>query len=453
MRPMRFAFALLLVSSVARAATPTVAVMPFKDLTGGRGSIGEAIRETVTTDLKDVPGLRVIERANIDRILAEQNLQAMKSDLDALSTVKVGKLLGATLIVAGAYQKAAASVRLTARFVDVETGEIKGTAKVDGAASEFLSLQDRVTVELLRSAGIAAPQVQKFAQRARPKVKSLKTVELYGDAVVETDDHKKQEFLKLALDEDPTFVYASRDLDELEKRLKKYDAASTAAQDKQVRELRERFFRERDPDKRALMAMQVYSGLLTSRRYRTLATECRSVLAGPPPPRPTQPGAVPLDELCAYYLVLSESQLKQGDRVLSDGEAFLRKHTSSIYFKSVEGLMQTVIGQRRKQEEGKSKVAGELAQLDTRQKWDLCRVARVYKFNGQAVEAQRLFRACLEVGLHPRGETLRDLVFEDIELGDWKAARAHADELAHTDDKIFATIRQAIELQIPADLP
>src|SRR5947199_10271609 len=113
---MRALVFLSLLASLARAANPTVAVMPFKDLSGGKGNVGEAIRETVTSDLKDVSGLRVIERGRIDQILSEQNLQANKADLDASSTVKVGKLLGATLIVTGAYQKAAASVRLTARF-------------------------------------------------------------------------------------------------------------------------------------------------------------------------------------------------------------------------------------------------------------------------------------------------------------------------------------------------
>ena len=183
---MKLAFALLLLPSLAWAGpqAPAVAVMPFKDLSGQKGSVGEAIRETVTTDLKDVPGLKVIERAFIDKILAEQHLQANKADLDPMTTVKVGKLLGASLIVTGAYQKAGANVRLTARFVKVETGEITGTAKVDGGASDFLVLQDRVTVELLKSAGIVQKQVQKFASRTRPKLKSLKTVELYGDAVV-----------------------------------------------------------------------------------------------------------------------------------------------------------------------------------------------------------------------------------------------------------------------------
>ena len=52
--------AVVLSSAAAYAATqPAVAVMPFSDLSGGKGKVGEAIRETVTTDLKDVAGLAV----------------------------------------------------------------------------------------------------------------------------------------------------------------------------------------------------------------------------------------------------------------------------------------------------------------------------------------------------------------------------------------------------------
>ena len=115
----------------------TVAVMPFKDLSGGKGQVGEAIRETVTSDLKDT-GLKVVERGNIDKVIAEQNLQAKKNDLGMAESIRVGTLLGATMIVAGAYQRAASQVRVTARFVDVATGEIKGIGegrRLDGRLS------------------------------------------------------------------------------------------------------------------------------------------------------------------------------------------------------------------------------------------------------------------------------------------------------------------------------
>src|SRR4029079_14505487 len=156
----------------------TVAVMPFKDLSGGKGNAGEAIRETVTSDLKDA-GLKVVERGNIDKIIAEQNLQAKKNDLGMAESIRVGTLLRATQIVAGAYQKASSQVRVTARFVDVATGEINGSAKVDGSTSDFLSLQDKITAELCKSAGRGHQEVQHFAKRVRPKVKSFKAIELY----------------------------------------------------------------------------------------------------------------------------------------------------------------------------------------------------------------------------------------------------------------------------------
>ena len=43
--------------------------MPFVDLSGRGNSVGEAIRETVTSDLRAVPGLRVVERARLDEVL------------------------------------------------------------------------------------------------------------------------------------------------------------------------------------------------------------------------------------------------------------------------------------------------------------------------------------------------------------------------------------------------
>ena len=111
-------------------------------------------------------------------------------------------------------------MRLTARFVQVETGEIVGTAKVDGRASDFLRLQDKVTAELLRSAGMAAAHQADRRARSARRSKSMRTLELYGDAVVAQNDEKKVELLKLAVAEDASFTYAATDLAALEKRMK-----------------------------------------------------------------------------------------------------------------------------------------------------------------------------------------------------------------------------------------
>src|SRR6185312_2416447 len=228
------ALGLVLFATTASAAVPTVAVLPFRDLSGAKASVGEAIRETVTSDLKTLGGVRVVERAELDRVLGEQHLQA--TEVDPATAAKVGKMLGATLIAVGAYQQSASDVRLTARFVQVETGEVVGTAKVDGHAAEFLKLQDKVTAELLRSAGMQS-HIKKIVERQRAPLKSMRTLELYGDAVVAENDEKKAELLKLAVAEDASFTYAAADLAALEKRMKKYEAVSQAKQGERARQL------------------------------------------------------------------------------------------------------------------------------------------------------------------------------------------------------------------------
>ena len=54
--------ALSSLESGASAAVPTVAVLPFRDLSGGKASVGEAIRETVTSDTPASMSRRAISR-------------------------------------------------------------------------------------------------------------------------------------------------------------------------------------------------------------------------------------------------------------------------------------------------------------------------------------------------------------------------------------------------------
>lgn len=434
---------------LAHASVPTVAVMPFKDLSGQKGAVGEALRETVTADLREARGVTVIERGAIDKVLGEQALQAMRADLDPLSTVKVGKLLGASLLVTGAYQRDATSIRLTARFVKVETGEIVGSAKVDGPAGDFLRLQDRVTAELLRSAGLDAGQVRRIAQRARPKLKGLRAVELYGDAISEPDDQKRSQLLRLAVDEDPAFGYALKDLEALEKRMKAYARTADAAQDEAQRKLRAQIAAEADPQKRAQLQLQAFGAQLAQRRYRQLRADARALLAGPPlPPAPNGPR---IDELAAYYVLTADQALHDRDALLRDGEAFLARFPASVYFKAAESLVRNAIDQRRDEEARKAKLPDELAELRTEQRWDLCNLARIHARAAMHLEAQRLFRACVAVGASDRAQAARGLVQADIDAADWAAARRDLQLLDGAKDEHAGSYRQSLEQQIPTD--
>jgi TolB-like protein len=421
--------------------------MPFRDLSSSSGTVGEAIRETVTADLKALGGVRVVERAALDRVLGEQHLQG-GGDVDAATAARVGKLLGATLIATGAYQKVAAEVRLTGRFVAVETGEIIGTAKVDGRAGDFLQLQDRVTAELLRSAGLAQ-NADKVQKRARPKLKSLRAVELYGDAVVADSDDKKVTLLQQAVAEDGGFTYAAADLAALEQRMRGYERRAQASQTEKAQQLLEALDKEHDPNKVQMLLVQTFSTLQQARRYRAMMATARKLASGPLAGMVMTMGAR-VDELALMYLVTAESMLKLRDDVLRDGEQFLKRFPASVYFTSVKMSMDGALRERREAEDGKAKVQEELKRMNASWKWDLCSVATVYARAHRHAEAQRLFHACFAVG-GVQKISLPQLISVDMELGDWAAARRDVGLLEKADPEMYRNLKVSYDMMIPVD--
>jgi eukaryotic-like serine/threonine-protein kinase len=138
------------VEAVARA----VAVMTFANITREPSDdwIGTGIAETVTSDLKNIHGLTVIGRARVFDAL--RNLGSDTS-LDESLAIDIGRRLGATWVVVGGFQRIADSVRITAHFLDVSTGAIKRTVKVDGRIGDIFSLQDKIVFELSQGLNLA----------------------------------------------------------------------------------------------------------------------------------------------------------------------------------------------------------------------------------------------------------------------------------------------------------
>lgn len=132
----------------AARPVPAIAVLDFENVSGD-GSLGwlsSGIAETLTNDLR-AGTLRIIDRVRVTQAVAQAG-----RDLKALS-----ELLPIDRAVVGSYQCAGDRLRITARVVEVRTGEAVADAKADGAMAHVFELQDRI-VEQLRSAAGAAPR-------------------------------------------------------------------------------------------------------------------------------------------------------------------------------------------------------------------------------------------------------------------------------------------------------
>ena len=344
--------AMLSLAASARAAEPVVAVMPFADLAATRAPVGEAIRETLTVDLKE-SGVRVVERGAIDRVLAEQNLEDKKRDLPAIGAVRVGTLVGASFIVIGAYQRAGGQVRLTARVVDVASGEVRGSAKVDGDADELLGLQDKLASSLFASAGLPAGKLGKMVKRARAKV-PYHAIELYGDAVQAPDDKKKRELLQQTIAAAPQLTYAVHDLEALQQRMGAYSAVANSKLDERERALLSRADDgKRAPAERAQAAREALSSLAAARRYHTLADVAARWQKSAPPG---------IAELAAAAQFAALDGLHRFDAALAAGEAYLRAFPTGDRYRDIETRMHEIVETRKKREARRAEYAADLAE-------------------------------------------------------------------------------------------
>jgi hypothetical protein len=109
---------------------PTVAVMDFAaaNTSSGEAAVVSAfVRQAVIRSDKFI----VVEKANMDKVLAEQAFQ-QTGCTSSECAVKMGKLLNARKMIVGEFSAIGGIRFLTASLVDVESGVIEQTARVRG---------------------------------------------------------------------------------------------------------------------------------------------------------------------------------------------------------------------------------------------------------------------------------------------------------------------------------
>jgi non-specific serine/threonine protein kinase len=160
------------------AATNAIAVMTFVNITGDPADdwIGSGIAETVSADLKSVHGLTVISRARVFDAL--RNLTSGPRMDDSMA-MDIGRRLGATWVVLGGFQRMSETVRITANFMEVASGNLRGTVKVDGRIEDIFALQDKIVYELTQDLNLALRGTE-VADIERRETESVEAYEAYA---------------------------------------------------------------------------------------------------------------------------------------------------------------------------------------------------------------------------------------------------------------------------------
>src|SRR3990172_7158787 len=135
---------------VAPGPLRSIAVTDFANVTGDLdyGWLSTGIAETVTNDLRELGTLRVIDRLQVADAVGRAG---------TLAALRVERV--ADLAVVGSFQRAADRLRITARVVDVASGESLADAKADGLLSDVFELQDRIVAQFASQLGLSATAV------------------------------------------------------------------------------------------------------------------------------------------------------------------------------------------------------------------------------------------------------------------------------------------------------
>jgi serine/threonine protein kinase/tetratricopeptide (TPR) repeat protein len=200
----------------ARPFTPraekSVAVLRFNNVTKSPEDdwLGVGIAETVTADLKNVEGMTVIGRELIYEALRRWNAEN-HTDFDEKFATRVGREVGARWIIGGGYQRIGEMLRITARFVEVATGEVLKTVKIDGRMSQVFDLQDKIVHDLSRNLDLDSGKLRAAAQRETEVIEAYEActrarMELYSGSRGGLDE--AIQLLEKAIALDPNYAQA-----------------------------------------------------------------------------------------------------------------------------------------------------------------------------------------------------------------------------------------------------
>ncbi len=366
-----------------------VAVLPFKNLNDDPDLdwLAVGMGETMVSDLKQSGKVQVVERDQIDKAMAQIALQ-QSGQVAADTAVKVGKLVGAKTIVVGAYQEAGKQLRITARFVRVETGEVLDAAKVTGPETRIFHLQDAIVGRLLgyRRARDYRPPHQRSAT-----TKTVKAYKLYAMAMSIASDATRVRYLQRAVKIDPTFVYASDELTALEQRMVGYhEEHEIRTEDRRAKERRELFATLADPTQ-ASNPLTI-TKVVTVIAYDQSSFEETQLLSDMDRIEKLYPSLkwpqVDLAPTFLYYRILANWMLKRIDRALQYGEAFMKRYPDSNMFPQAENMMHSMIAERRRVEDGAKKLDQDLARADKRVADAKVRVGRYHLDSREIIQAE-----------------------------------------------------------------
>jgi len=173
------------------AQAVTVAVLDYEATAPGNKDMGTQMADILTARLSVADAFQLVERSGISKILQEQKLKLVGL-VDQDQAAKVGKLLGAKLMVMGKAFVMDKKLVIATKVVGVETGLVKGTIRtveLSDPLSDTIMLLAEDVARLIEHAADLLPKGTELADQIAPILKALGQTPRPTVAVIVPEHH------------------------------------------------------------------------------------------------------------------------------------------------------------------------------------------------------------------------------------------------------------------------
>ncbi len=174
------------------------------------------LQRTLMTELARNPAMRVVERSQLNALIAEQDLGA-GGRVDPETAARVGRIVGAKFMVLGGFVDWFGDFRLDARIVDCETTEIINAIGLREQREELYQLIVDLTGRLTNGVNLPSLEIEAEIEEQAREI-PVDALTLFSRAVFfedRGDSERAKEFYTRARDVFPDYTEATERLQQL----------------------------------------------------------------------------------------------------------------------------------------------------------------------------------------------------------------------------------------------
>jgi len=107
----------------------------------------KGIADTLISALNRTGKFQIVERTRMESMISELKL-SQSGMVDASTAQRLGKLLGAQMLLMGSFTAIGEMIRIDARIVQAETGLVLKAEEVSGETSDFMALEEALILKI-----------------------------------------------------------------------------------------------------------------------------------------------------------------------------------------------------------------------------------------------------------------------------------------------------------------